>query len=111
MSEYRVTSVDIPWAEQYSQEHQLPLPEGVGAVIPNPEGSGFIQLPYEQYRAAMGNLAIASDAIAGVPKTEPPYVQGFIDLRRHVADNPAARIEYHSESDQRHHLEDAEGEQ
>ena len=107
MSEYRISSVDIPWAKHCSEEYPLPLPNGISAVIPNPEGAGFIQLPYTEYRAAMGKLAIDKN----VADLEPPHIQGVIDPRRQVADNPAARIEYHTESDERHYIEDAEGEQ
>lgn len=47
----------------------------------------------------------------------PETKQGFIELRQKVAAGierislAAARIEEHSESDERHHLQDAEGEQ
>ena len=110
MSEYKLSSVDIPWAKGYSAERQLTLPSGVSAIIPNPVGEGYVQLSHGQYRAALDELARPDDSY--VADEEPPHIQGFIDLREEVAaihglSIATARIKNHIESDQEY----AEGEQ
>ncbi len=77
MSEYRLTTNDIPWAKHYDENKRLPLPRGVGAVIPNPVGEGFTHLTSGQYRSVLGELA-------DVPGSDEPIDEPVVleDTRR-----------------------------
>lgn len=56
MSEYRLTELDFPWMKQYRADNPMPLPKGVSAVIPNPEGDGYRHVSPEEYAKVLTGL-------------------------------------------------------
>lgn len=126
---YRISETDVPWAKPLSNRGDiLPLPRGVQAVIPNPQGEGYLYLSHDQYVEALGRLGrLAYDPDENVQQLpsgisqeereawaevtgQPPYALGFVGLREQVAMNPVARIVLPVAANPRH-IADLEGEQ